>query len=77
MYVSSDLHSTARTAVVTHRQDPNRILTFSDLSDPDIIDCTNHPMYRRANEKIEQLKLALFEKTEETKRLKEEISHKD
>jgi hypothetical protein len=53
-----------------------RSISYLDLVNPETIDCTNHPMYRSANEKIEQLKLALFEKTEETRRLKEEISYK-
>jgi hypothetical protein len=53
-----------------------RSISYLDLVNPGTIDCTNHPMYRSANEKIEQLKLALFEKTEETRRLKVEISYK-
>ena len=37
---------------------------------------TNHPIYQRAHEKIEQLTQALTEKREETRKLKEEILHK-
>ena len=53
-----------------------RSISYLDLVNLEKIDCTNHPMYRMAHKKIEQLNLALFEKTEETKRLKEETSHK-
>ncbi|MGG6460269.1 MAG: hypothetical protein ACM3JQ_02465 [Candidatus Eiseniibacteriota bacterium] len=33
-----------------------RIVSYFDLSEPNSIDCTNHPMYQRACKKIEQLK---------------------
>ena len=57
----------------------NRIATsssYSNLADFASIDCTNHPMYQRAHEKIEQLTQALTEKREETMKLREEVLHK-
>ena len=53
-----------------------RSISYSNLPDFASIDCTNHPMYQRAHEKIEQLTQALTEKREEMKKLKEEILHK-
>jgi hypothetical protein len=49
-----------------------RSISYLGLVNPIPIDDTN----QMAHEKIEQLNQALFEKTEETSRLKEEISHK-
>jgi len=37
-------------------------VSYFDLKDPNLIDCTNHPMYRRACKKIEQLKKILSSK---------------
>lgn len=51
-------------------------ISYFNLPDYDSIDCTNHPMYKRANEKIKQLNQALTEKREETMKLKGEILHK-
>jgi hypothetical protein len=70
---SSDLYSTAPTAIKTHRENPNHIFTFFNLSDPNTIDCTNHPMYRRAQKKIEQLKQVLLGKDDLIKQLKIEV----
>ena len=53
-----------------------RSISYFNLPDFASIDCTNHPMYQRAHEKIEQLTQALTEKREETRKLKEEILHK-
>lgn len=68
--VSSDLYAAAPTAVATGRENPNRIFTFFNLPNPETIDCTNHPMYRRATEKIEHLKQVLIEKVDLIKDLK-------
>jgi hypothetical protein len=53
-----------------------RSSSYFNLADFDSIDCTNHPMYQRAHEKIEQLTQALTEKREERMKVKEEILHK-
>lgn len=50
--------------------------SYFNLPDYASIDCTNHPMYQRANKKIEQLTQTLNEKRGKTTKLMEEILHK-
>ena len=51
-------------------------ISYIDLADFISIDCTNHPMYQRAHEKINQLTQALTEKRAETMKPREETLHK-
>ena len=71
-----DSNSTAYPMMIEPKNRTARSISYSNLPDFASIDCTNHPMYQRAHEKIEQLTQALTEKREETKKLKEEILHK-
>lgn len=41
----------------------DRVITYTDLLNPQTIDCTNHPMYRKACETIQQFKVFLPDKS--------------
>ena len=51
-------------------------ISYLELVDFGSIDCTNHPMYQKAHQKIVQLTQALIEKKDDGKKLKEEILRK-
>jgi hypothetical protein len=51
-------------------------ISYLELVDLGSIDCTNHPMYQKAHQKIVQLTQALIEKKDDKKKLKEEILRK-
>jgi hypothetical protein len=70
-----DSNSTAYPMIESNNKTA-RSISYFNLADFDSIDCTNHPMYQRADEKIEQLTQALNEKREEIMKLKEKIVHK-
>lgn len=50
-----------------------KLITYLDLVDPGMIDCTSHPMYQKARDRIEQLTRELQEKSGENKQLSQEI----
>ena len=41
-------------------------LSYFDLVDPRSIDCSNHPMFQKACEKMERLKLTFYNKNDKT-----------
>jgi hypothetical protein len=68
--VGSDFHPASS---VTHPEmisKPKNTISFSDIISPDTIDCTNHPMYRRATETIVKLRHDLFRKDNQLKQAK-------
>jgi hypothetical protein len=67
--ISSNL-SSADKGIVPPGDNSRRSITFLNLPSPETIDCTNHPMYIRAQEKIVQLKQVLLGKNDLIKQLR-------
>jgi hypothetical protein len=58
----SDFHPASSATFTEMPNKRGHTISFSDLTSPEKIDCTNHPMYRRASEIIVKLRQDLFRK---------------